>query len=108
MTLRIPMIAFALLLASPLSPAGAQQMTRDEVARLLRIAAMTEWVTQECGDRYARQLNAMLLVTTRSTLPAADAGDVETSRAAVRQHVYTFKSRRDACRSATEYLKSVQ
>lgn len=108
MTRRVLAIALTLLLGLPLPHASAQPVTKDDVARLLRIAAMTEWVTKECGERYVGQLKAMLLLTTQSTLRAADAGDVEKFRTAVREHAFTFKSRRDACRSATEYLKSVQ
>ncbi|CAM5766913.1 hypothetical protein [Bosea minatitlanensis] len=108
MTPRVLAIALTLLPGLPLPHAGAQPATKDDVARLLRIAAMTEWVTQECGERYVGQLKAMLLLTAQGTLRAADADDVEKFRTAVREHAFTFKSRRDACRSATEYLKSVQ
>jgi hypothetical protein len=108
MTIRILALALTLLLGFPLPGASAQHVTKDDAARLLRIAATTEWVTKECGEHYVGQLKAMLLATARSTLKVADAGDVETSRKAVREHAFTFKSRRDACRNATEYLKSVQ
>ena len=108
MTLRAATTAAALLLALSLAQAGAQPVTKDDVARLLRIAAMAEWVTAECGDRYAGQLDGMLLMTARSTLRVADASDVQRFRDAAREQAFTFKSRRDACRSATKYLKSVQ
>lgn len=108
MTPRIPAVALVLLLDLPLPQAAAQSTTKDDIAGLLRIAAMTEWVTSECGEHYVGQLKPELMLTMRSTLRSADTGDVGKFRAAMREHAFTFKSRRDACRSATEYLKSVQ
>lgn len=90
MTLRVLAIALTLLPGLPLPHASAQP------------------VTKECGERYVGQPKAMLLLTAQSTLRTADAGDVEKFRTAVREHAFTFKSRRDACCSATEYLAPIQ
>jgi hypothetical protein len=100
--------ALALLASLLPSPATAQAMTKEDVARILRIAAMTEWVTRECDRRHVAELEGMLLMTSRSALRVADAADVERFRAAVRQQVRRFKSKDEACSSATAYLKSVQ
>lgn len=100
----------AAVLCSALSPAWAQalKLTKDDVVRLLRIAVMTDWVTTECEKRYAGELAPMLLLTTESMLRSADAGDVTRFREAVRQNVAGFPTKDAACRSATDYLKSVQ
>ncbi|AZO76867.1 MULTISPECIES: hypothetical protein [unclassified Bosea (in: a-proteobacteria)] len=100
----------AMMLCAAMPPAQAQapKLTTEDVVRLLRIAVMAEWVSGQCGERYAAELSPMLLLTTGSMLRTADAGDVERFRAAMQQNAQTFATKDAACRSATDYLKSVQ
>ncbi|MCV9939870.1 hypothetical protein OIU35_26255 [Boseaceae bacterium BT-24-1] len=100
----------AMMLCAAMLPAQAQapKLTKDDVARMLQIAVMAEWVSAQCEKQYVAELSPMLLLTTDSMLRTADAGDVERIRAAVQQRVQTFNTKDEACRSATDHLKSVQ
>ena len=107
--MRLLVVAAALLgLGAGSSAALAQSFTKKDVATLLRIATITEWVQAECETRHVEQLEGMLLLTARSVLRTADAEDVERFRASVRKHVGGFSGKAQACDSATGYLKSVQ
>jgi hypothetical protein len=94
--------------AASQAQAQASKLTKDDVARLLQIAVMAEWVSAQCEKQYVAELSPMLLLTTDSMLRTADAGDVERIRAAVQRNAQTFNTKNEACRSATDHLKSVQ
>ncbi|RXT57280.1 hypothetical protein B6S44_02265 [Bosea sp. Tri-44] len=100
----------AMMLHAAMPPAQAQapKLTTEDVVRLLRIAVMTNWVTAECETRYAGELAPMLLTTTESLLRTADADDVARFRDETQKNVQSFPTKDEACRSATDYLKSVQ
>lgn len=104
----LPAVIVLLLSLQLVRPANSRQAEHDDAARRLRIAAMAEWVSRECGEPYVGQFEAGLLPSAQGVLRRAEAGDAERARAAVRQHAFTFKSRRDACRSLMGRLKSVQ
>lgn len=107
---RSHVVICAVLAALPLSAslACAQSITKKDVALLLRMATITEWVTANCGEGFIAELDGMLLLTMPSVIRNVDAGDRDRFRADVKKHVASFSSREATCRSATDYLKSRQ
>lgn len=105
---RLAIWLMALAAGASSASAQAPKLIKEDVVRLLRIAAMAEWVTAECDRRHIAELSGMLLMTSSATLRAADAADVARFRTAVRQNAERFATKDEACRSATDYLKSVQ